>query len=210
MNTTTSNTAQLIRNLIVTGKLVPNENINSEKLCKDYGLEKKYLAEACATLENDGFITYSNGGFIVRELSETEITIWLQKRISLELEIIEKLAVNFNYKKLSIIQGSVKQQRDAVLNNNVVKFLEMNAEFHSHLATLAGFPTAARWFKLESARLKVREFQALNTELKLKNCFNEHLEIVDALKTKQPEVARNAMKRHLQKTEERLKNNKDI
>lgn len=204
MKSSTSHAANTIRDLIITGKLQPNEIIALDDLCRRYSLLKNHAAEGCAILENEGFVTYSPEGPVVRYISAEEIGAWLNKRFSLELDIVEKLAADIDEAKLAIIKQDLKEQGAAVLAGDVVKFLEMNADFHYHLASLAGFPTAAHWFKLESARLKINEIKALDTTIKFRNCYDEHVAIVKSLESRQPEIARNAMKIHLERTAERI------
>jgi GntR family transcriptional regulator, rspAB operon transcriptional repressor len=193
-----------IRDLIVTGKLKPNEEIDMESLCRNYSLEKQNVAEAFATLENEGFVTYSHQHPVVRKISKEEIEEWLEKRFSLELDIIEKLAKNSNDEKLAEIDELMKKQEDAYKSGSVRRFLELNSDFHFQLASQAGFPSAARWIKLQSARLKISEIKALDTQNKFRECLEEHATIVSFLKSHQPEKARDAMKVHLEKTKERI------
>jgi DNA-binding GntR family transcriptional regulator len=196
--------ANTIKGLIANGLLKPNEEIDIDALIGEYKFKRKHVTEAVATLENEGFVTYSSIGIVVRRISEAEIVIWLQKRFSTELDIVRKLAEDFDGNKLEIVESSMREQFESVRTNNVVRFLELNADFHYRLAMLAGFPTAAYWFRLESVRLKISEIKALNTKAKFEECFAEHVAIVEALKRRDPEMARTAMKNHLLKTEERI------
>jgi DNA-binding GntR family transcriptional regulator len=198
------NATNIIRDLIVTGKLKPNENIEICHLSSTYNLQKQDVAEALSILENEGFVTYSSEGPVVRQISKEEIDEWIQKRYSLELDIVEKLTSDIDENKLAIIERSLKEQEDAFQSNDVVKFLELNADFHYQLASLAGFPTAAHWFKIESARLRINGLQALDNPTKLRNCYEEHEAIVNSLKSGLPVIARKAMKKHLEKTKERI------
>lgn len=204
MVSNTLNATNTLKSLIATGQLKPNDIIDIGKISSNHHLKDNHVAEAIATLENEGFVTYSSKGPIVRKINKEEILIWLQKRFSTELDIVKKLAKEFDGKKAEVIEKSLKEQEKTVKSNNVIRFLELNADFHYHLAMLAGYPTAAYWFKLESVRLKISEIKALDTKSKFQSCFQEHVAIVDALKKKDSDMARNAMKIHLEKTEERI------
>ncbi|KXK05256.1 MAG: GntR family transcriptional regulator [Acidobacteria bacterium OLB17] len=193
-----------IRNLIVSGQLSTGRPIDVEQVATLWEISPNSVAEALASLETEGFVTYSARGPVVRPISAEEIEAWVQKRYSLEIPIVEQLSSHADQSVLSVIKKSLSEQREALANDDVVRFLELNADFHYLLADLAGFHTAAYWFKLESARLRISGLKALNTKEKFRNCFEEHEAIVKAIESRNPLDARKAMAHHLDQTEERI------
>jgi GntR family transcriptional repressor for pyruvate dehydrogenase complex len=214
-----------VRDLIKEGRLKPGDKLPPEQvLAEEFGTSRPSVREALSALEILG-ITESRGGkgnFIkdnfnfplyeqkFRELEEEESPFeLLEARKVLETEIVGLAAKNATEEEIATIQGSLNKMKDAM--TNIPEIMEFDREFHINIANAAHNTLLFSMMNYLTDLLK----EKLWINLKEKSWsipghpqkyFEEHNEILNAIKNKDSKGARNRMYDHLAGVERDLLN----
>jgi len=214
-----------IRDLIKEGRLKPGDKLPPEQiLAEKFGTSRPSVREALSALEILG-ITESRGGkgnFIkdnlstpsyeqkYRELEEEESPFeLLEARKVVETEIVGLAAKKATEEEITVIQESLNKMKGAV--TNIPEIMEFDREFHINIAKaahnnlllsmmiyLADLLNEKLWIKMKEKSWSVPG--------RPQKYFEEHTEILNAIKNKDSKGARNRMYEHLAGVEKDLLN----
>lgn len=212
-----------VRDLIKEGRLKPGDKLPPEQiLAEKFGTSRPSVREALSALEILG-ITESRGGkgnFIkdnfnfplydqkFRELEEEESPFeLLEARKVLETEIVGLAAKNATEEEIATIQGFLNKMKDAM--TNIPEIMEFDREFHINVAR------AAHNNLLFSMMIYLTDLSKEKLWINLKEkswsipghpqkYFEEHNEILKAIKNKDSKGARKRMYDHLADVEKDL------
>jgi GntR family transcriptional repressor for pyruvate dehydrogenase complex len=214
-----------VRDLIKEGRLKPGDKLPPEQvLAEEFGASRPSVREALSALEILG-ITESRGGkgnFIkdnlsfplyeqrFREFEEEESPFeLLEARKVLETEIVGLAAKNATEEEIATIQGSLNKMKDAM--TNIPEIMEFDREFHINIARAAHNSLLFSMMIYLTDLLKEKLW--INLKEKSwsipghpKKYFEEHNEILNAIKNKDSKRARNRMYDHLAGVERDLLN----
>lgn len=201
-----------IMGLIESGELQPGQRLPSERdLCVQFGTGRSSLREALRCLSivgvlharvGDGTTVAANSGRFLGKIFEwrliTEqqnIENLMQVRIALEGLTAASVAINGTSEDLRSLKLLLDQMKAAV--NDRAKFSALDLEFHIALAKASGNSLAMDLISMIRGQLA----RALSRVLVLPNArplsLKEHLRVLDRIRDRDPEGARNAMDMHL-------------
>jgi len=214
-----------VRDLIKEGRLKPGDKLPPEQvLAEEFGTSRPSVREALSALEILG-ITESRGGkgnFIknnlnfplyeqkFRELEEEESPFeLLEARKVLETEIVGLAAKKATEEEIAVIQGSLNKMKDAM--TNIPEIMEFDREFHINIARAAHNSLLFSMMNYLTDLLKEKLWINLKEKSwsipgHTQKYFEEHNEILKAIKNKDSKEARNRMYDHLAGVERDLLN----
>ena len=214
-----------VRDLIKEGRLKPGDKLPPEQvLAEEFGTSRPSVREALSALEILG-ITESRGGkgnFIkdnfnfplyeqkFRELEEEESPFeLLEARKVLETEIVGLAAKKATEEEITAIQGSLNKMKDAM--TNIPEIMEFDREFHINIAKAAHNSLLFSMMIYLTDLLKEKLWINLKEKSwsipgHTQKYFEEHNEILKAIKNKDSKRARNRMYDHLAGVERDLLN----
>jgi GntR family transcriptional repressor for pyruvate dehydrogenase complex len=214
-----------VRDLIKEGRLKPGDKLPPEQvLAEEFGASRPSVREALSALEILG-ITESRGGkgnFIkdnlsfplyeqkFRELEEEESPFeLLEARKVLETEIVGLAAKNATEEEIATIQGSLNKMKDAM--TNIPEIMEFDREFHINIAKAAHNSLLFSMMIYLTDLLKEKLWINLKEKSwsipgRPQKYFEEHNEILSAIKNKDNKKARQKMYDHLNEVERDLLN----
>lgn len=132
---------QLIRELIISGKLTSGERIVESKIAREWRVGQPTVREALKTLEGEGLVTYSpNRGCSVTELSGKEIEQITRLRTTLEMFAIELAVENRANWNPQVLRDAINEMKDAASKNDANHYYESDLRFHQKLWELSGNP----------------------------------------------------------------------
>ena len=191
---------QVYRNLktaIIRGELKPNERLVDSTIAKNLEVSRSPVREAFRKLENEGLIINSSGISTVYSPNLQDVIEIFQVRIGLEgiaTSLATKLITNENLKKIS---ESLDLTEKALKDNDLDRVVELNTYFHERIIEHSG-----------NTRLK-KMLENINTLTLLyrSNYFepvhegdgflHEHRDILQAMTSKDPELAAQKMRLHI-------------
>ena len=190
--------AERLRQRIFAHELPPGTWIDEQALAEDYGISRTPLREALKVLASEGLVTLKpRRGCYVTELSASDIQEIFAIISMLEgrcaYEATEK-GSDAAFARLEAIQDTLEK---AATSGDIPAYFEANQEFHLELWQMSG----NRWLLqvIQDLRkvLKLTRYQSLSLDGRLQKSMEEHRELLAAIKSKDPQLAEQVMKRHL-------------
>lgn len=187
----------ILRSRIVYHDLKPLEKVSEPAIAKLYDVSRQPVREAFITLVNEGLLEIlPQRGTMVRAISTDEVLNGRFIREAVEKDIVGILAECPNPSLIETLRKQIDEQKVAAIEDPV-KFNKLDEKFHRTLAAAAGFSVA--WDFLDTIKVHMDRVRFIaNEEFSVSQLINQHLEIVDGIENQKPELAKNAMRVHLQ------------
>lgn len=197
-----SDAADNLREFIMLGKLAPGMPVRERDLAEAFGISRTPLKEALRILETEGLIVYGvTRRPSVADPSLEEINDWLRVQGALEAlagELACELASDAQLEEIERLNASIKEARDS---DGKLEAFRRDMAFHAAIVAAADNAALAETHASYNARLWRVRFLSSQREAARDATRQEHLEIVEALKTRDAVAARRALKKHLRTAE---------
>lgn len=180
---------QLVRELIIDGRLRPGERIVESKIARELKVGQPTVREALKTLEGEGLVTYSpNRGCSVTELTETQIAQITRLRTTLELLAVELAVENRSKWDPQVVREALNEMKDAAQQGDVSRYYESDLKFHQKLWQLSENPYLVKALSQVALPLFCfvirKHFQ--ENPIDLNRNAREHEEIAEAVLSSEP------------------------
>lgn len=183
---------------VVTGALPSGSPLNVGDLARELHVSPSPVRDALQRMASEGLVTPgSNRRSTVRIFSRREVAELLQVRELLEVGAARLAAVRATSKDLKDMRSAA--ERCAALFGDPAKkkqMLELDGQFHQRVAEAGGNLTLRDEIVRCHRRVQLMQCVLLNSE-KMRTGYSEHLAIVDALETRDPDRAGEAMRAHV-------------
>ena len=132
---------QLIREMIISGRLRSGERIVESKIAREWEVGQPTVREALKTLEGEGLVTYApNRGCSVTELTSEQIEQITRLRATLEMLAIQMAVENRSKWNPKVLRDAIREMKDAAKRGDVNHYFESDLKFHQKLWELSGNP----------------------------------------------------------------------
>lgn len=187
-----------IRRYIMDGVIPPGTRLIEKKLTTSLGISRTPLREALRRLEQDGLIErHIGGGLSVTELTFDEIKEILGIRAVLEGHCAALAAQRISADELAALFRTHDDAADAIRDEDLQSLNEANTRFHDGINAASGSRRCVAMVNgIRESVLRYRS-EALSNETTRKRSFEEHLEILTAIKEHDPERAEKLMRAHI-------------
>ena len=187
--------AELLRQRIFARELEPGSWIDELRIAEALGISRTPLREALKVLAAEGLVTMKvRRGAYVTEVSEKDLHDVYHLLALLESDAARVVARQASEEQLARI--AVLQQDLESATEDRDRFFAINEAFHHLLLEMAG----NRWRDQMVADLrkvmKLNRHNSLFKEGRIEQSLAEHRDIVEALKSRQPELAAERMSAH--------------
>ena len=189
-----------LRDSIIAGKLKPRERLNVSRLADELGVSRTPIKIAMDMLALEGLVEVipHSGAFVSDIYSEDLEEIYLMRSV---LEgLAARLAVeHITQEDIAKLEKIVQEYDSVVAANDRKKALRLNADFHISVAL------ACKKHRLINEIKKLYEYciryrvLSLSEMTKIEFSHSGHKEILEALKSKDPDRAERAVRQHLSK-----------
>lgn len=188
-----------LRRRIIAGELMPNEHLAEASLAADLGVNRVNIRMALSVLENEGLVVRErNRGARVRRLTEKEAVEIDEIRIVLEALVARKAALRAGPDDIVLLQGIVDAMDAKFAGGDYEGAAALNGDLHDAILDVADNETLHRIVAGLKYRLVRAQFRRVIVPAVLKRSIREHREVVDAIASRDPEAAENAMTAHLE------------
>jgi DNA-binding GntR family transcriptional regulator len=187
-----------LRMAIYHGELTPGQRLVETELAARYDTSRGAVREALVLLSNEGLVSRErNRGAWVRPVSLPEAIEITEARAVLEGLCAAKAAAAITRAQAKELKTVGKKMTDAVKNGDVVTYNSTSQQMHTRVREIAGQQTAAAI--LERLRYQSVRYQFHVSLLpgRMQQGLKEHLAIIDAVTSGDPEVAERTMREHL-------------
>ncbi len=185
--------------MIVRGKLEPGQPVSEVELARVMNVSRTPIHEAVKQLVKDGLIIQSaNRRPVVISFGPDDVRDVYEMRRILESEAAAKAADRIDRPTLQRLEASLNQFRKSKPTSaSISHWVKLDDEFHSAIASASGSPRLAA--DIDRYRMMHRVFNRSHTDPSvLKQASEEHAKILDALKRRSADDARQTMRVHLE------------
>lgn len=187
-----------LREGILAMALKPGEVLRKEAICAQLGVSRSPVSEAIARLSAEGLVTVvPQSATRVSCLSLDEIREGAFIREALELAAVEKVARDRSDDQLAQLTRNLRLQSLLVEDHDFPGFYAADEEFHRLITEFTGFPRLGQVAELVTLQVSRARRLLLPTPGRAADTVAEHRAVVEAIRDRDPEAARRAMRRHL-------------
>lgn len=182
--------------LIITRKILPGTVIQERMMSSMFEISRTPAREALYRLESDGFLTrVSSRTITVREISIRDIIEFLHIRKLLEVESVSLATGRIPMQELDDCEGAIRDLL-ALQDPSVGQDWEVDDRFHSMVARYSGNQHLLKM--VMDLRMKTRIFNIKRVPERYVKGHEEHLEMIEAFRKGDGELARKQMQDHLE------------
>ena len=187
---------RIIRERIVCTDLLPGVRLSEAELAKHYNVSRQPIREAFIKLSDEGLLEVRpQRGTYVRKISVAAVLDARFVREAVEADIARFVAQEPNDVFLGHLENLIRDQRKA-MKGDARAFLKLDHDFHRSLAEAAGKTYA--WKVVEDVRAQLDRVRYLSYfQFPMEEIIDQHVQIVSAITSRDPEQASAAMREHL-------------
>lgn len=147
----------------------------------------------------------ANRGIVIKPLYLDEITKIIETRLAIEGYSSTVLARNLTDNRaaelIASLTENLQKQKDILAKDNAYyDFMLLDLEFHQKIIDFTENNYFTEIIKMLRTRLEIATLTSLHTEHRLFDAYNEHVALIDAIKTGDSAKAFKAFDFHMQKT----------
>ena len=194
--------AEELERMIINGELQSGDRINESTLAQIFGISRGPIREACRSLEKSGLVrVVTNRGVFVREMSVDQAAEIYDVRAHL-FGLAGRLAANRATKRdLTELRTMVDEMERA---KDIDEYYPLNVAFHARLVELSGNSRLAELYKSLGKELHLFRRRGLVQGESMASSNREHVRMIDALRSRDGDLAEREMVRHIQAGKARL------
>lgn len=187
-----------IRAAIRRGDLVPAQRLVEQELAEQYAVTRGSIRAALFDLSAEGLVErVPNRGSRVRVISIEEAVAITEVRMMLEGLCAAKAAVRATAEEASQLRRLGVEMQSAVERGDPARYSQLNIQLHSRVRELGHQPVADDLLERLNGQLVRHRFRLSQRDGRPRQSVGEHLEIIDAIASHDPERATRAVHAHL-------------
>ena len=197
-----------LKQRIISGELKPGYRLREEDLSAEMNISRAPIREALNMLERDGFTTIvPRKGALVSEVLKEDIRYIWEMRALLEPYAARLSARYIPEETIAEVEGKLLKVMDHP--NDLAQYVNSDLEVHQRLVDYVQnrfLKSTLENMKAHSLRIRwAAEYDNEKTQAGIvEAATKEHMEIVYALKKRDPDLVYRVVKRHVENGSERL------
>ena len=193
-----------LRGAISSGELQPRERLYETVLARRFKMSRTPVREALQRLVGEGLADGGADGVYVATLSVEDVRSLEQANRALQSLAAQLAAAAGSEDDLERLEGLVARMEACAVSGDLDGWIAADQAMHRQIFRMCG----NRWvwkllLQMESLVGRVRHI-ALRRPGRLEESTKEHRVVVEAIKSRAPDAAHQAMHSHLVRTEENL------
>lgn len=198
--------ADALRQEIFAGSLAPGSFIDEAALCERLEISRTPLREALKVLTAEGLVRHEpRRGCFVNEVTEKDLDEIFPVIALLEGRCAYEAARHASDADLATLEALHERLRNAAQGKRIVDYYDTNYVIHEAIITLADNRWLAQVIGDLRKILRLARLQQLHAPGRLEQSLNEHMAVFAALKARDSEGAEMAMRTHLTRQREALR-----
>jgi DNA-binding GntR family transcriptional regulator len=201
---------EALRSDILSGRTKPGSRLLEADIAQRMGISRAPVREAIRQLEQEGLVEFfPHRGAVVVGLPEDEIDAIYELRALIEERAIARACARATDADLDRLDRLIDEMRRAHAAKDIALLAEIDLRFHGLLVELSGFSLLRHiWGSLDGL-VRVRSYQALYRPGRaaryfLRGSIESHTQLLDALRTRDPDQAAQAVRAHILDVVEQL------
>ena len=192
-----------LKSMIFQQKLPPNSKIIEEEISKELNVSRTPVRTALTALEKDGLVKIipRRGAYVVSLGVEDIEEIYILR------EVLEGTAARYSAKNadnsfIKELESALSDYKNSVENkdyNNCIKFDEV---FHNLIHNNSGNGRLISHLEILKNQIQLLKFRSSHIPGRPLKSLAEHIEILNALKDRDPDRSESAMRMHIRNAKE--------
>lgn len=198
--TTASRIYSDLRSELVSLRRRPGEAISETEIALSYGVSRTPVREAILKLSDEGLVEiFPQSGIIVSRIPIAALPESIVIRKALEETTARLAAQRASSSQILTLRAIIERQREADAADDREAFHQADEAFHATIADVAGYPGI--WKFIQQVKIHVDRYRRLTLPVmgRMTEVIAEHEPIMAAIEAHDPEAARIAMDRHLER-----------
>ena len=189
-----------LREQILDGRLPPGKHLTLRPIAKSLGVTVAAVSEAVRELVHEQLVDFEpNYGARVKRFDAETVRSQHVLRIAIECEAIRRCTVLIGPRKLDELQALAEEvDRLADVEENLSEARRRDLSFHLRIAEQSGVPSLPAVLKSCHLVRLLAVDGAADDLLPAPN--RTHVELVEAIRTRDPDVAERAMRDHCERS----------
>ena len=189
-------------------ELMPGSQLQKNDVAEEYGVSRAPVSDAIARLAAEGLVDiFPQSGSFVAPIRMEDVRESFLIRTGLEVEIARRAAQLATDEQLARLDENIDAQLAAVKRNDMARLDDLDAAFHSIILSAVDSPGVAQLLDRTRAILDRPRFRSLPEKGRPKDTVAEHRRILDAIRTRDPELAGAAMRVHIARVAQAIERN---
>jgi len=188
---------EALEGMIHNCRFQPGGRLNVEQIAKELGVSRTPVWEAIARLEREGLVTSApHRGAYMAVLTHQDARDLYELRQVNEALAARRAVIHMDEATLTRMEASLPAQREAALAKDVMAYSKLDFEFHGIVYENCSNPHLREVLAL--IKKKMRPFNVYIGAI-LPDLYEDHVELVAALKSRSAERADAVSLRHIQR-----------
>jgi len=197
-DTQVEQTYRSVRQRIIDGVYLPSERLVETDLAQSLMVSRSSVRAALQRLHSEGLIVLEpHRGAKVTALTLDEALQIMEVREGLEGWAAALAAQRISEEKLAELEAIVPTMDELLKDGRPLEYSEMNALLHQGIVEAANNPRLQQLIGSLKTSLVRYRFRTILVPGRSRSSFQEHSDIVAALRSRSSEVAEAAMRRHI-------------
>ncbi|MFY9487159.1 MAG: GntR family transcriptional regulator [Solirubrobacterales bacterium] len=196
---------QELRAALLLGKFPYGERLIEEQLAERFACSRTPVREALHRLQSDGHVVrHPMGGITPQPPQASTIRELYEIRVVIEDLVVRRASTAGDVEKLadlrelwSDLRGEYKT---APAKLETPDFVYADENFHESLAAASGSQPAGRYLRDINERIRILRVHDFTTGDRIKTTIDEHIEIIDAISTRETDAAAALMRVHIDRS----------
>ncbi len=198
--------ADTLRQQIFDGTLTPGSFVDEVALCEHLSISRTPLREALKVLTAEGLVRHEpRRGCFINEVTEQDLDEIFPVIALLEGRCAYEAARHASDADLAALETLHERLQKAARGKRIVDYYDTNYAIHEAIITLANNRWLAQVIGDLRKILKLARLQQLHAPGRLEQSLSEHMSVFAALKARDCEGAEAAMRTHLTRQREALR-----
>lgn len=188
-----------VRSEILRGALPVGSVVAEGAVAGELGISKTPVRQALQTLRREGLLELGpRRQLIVRGFPAEHRREVLDVRVALESLSVRRACETMTIEQIDYLRLLLMQQKRAVDAGDEDSFIELDEQFHLHIAAAAGLSIVERFLSQLRGFVRVMRLGTTRPPGHLQEVYAEHERIADLLEARKPAQATKALRDHLE------------
>jgi len=194
---------EALRNAILNDDFEVGSRILEADVAEQMGVSRAPVREAIRQLEQEGLVQFNpHRGAVVLGLPEAEIDAVYEMRAVIESRAMARVAATLTPAQDEQLADLIEQMREPLANGDIDRVADLDWQLHGLIMDLSEFKLLRRTWASLDGLVRLRSYQALGRKSAAADYFTRtaiasHLALLDALRTRDPEIASKAGSAHV-------------
>ncbi len=185
-----------IKEMIANHRFKPGSRVNVENISKELGVSRTPVWEAVSRLEQEHLLKNvpNRGVFMTVLTPERALDLYAVREI-LEGMAGSLAAAVIDERSLQTLKTCLEKQKKVIENQDLIAYSKLDFEFHALIYEACKNPVLQEM--LEAIKDKMRPI-SMHIQPMLSRLYEDHVDILRALETRNPKQAEDVFRRHNQ------------